>query len=130
MKKITYKLIIAITIIFVIPISACKKSFLDKEPLGSTNESTLATKAGVNSLLMGAYNYMANGWLYNADFLFAEIPTDDANFGSYGSASIGMECFTFDANFPLLQVNGRHFIPVCNVQMMYYAYLLKFLLTL
>ena len=96
MKKITYKLLIAITIIFMIPISACKKSFLDKQPQGSTNESTLATKSGVNGLLNGAYNYLGNGWLFIADFMYAEIPTDDANFGSYGSASLGMECFTYD----------------------------------
>lgn len=102
MKKITYKLIIAITIIFVMPISACKKSFLEKQPLGSTIESTLATKSGVNGLLNGAYNYLGNGWLFNADYIFAEIPTDDANFGSYGSASLGMECFTFDATSWLL----------------------------
>ena len=45
---------------------------------------------------------MGNGWLFNADFLFAEIPTDDANFGSYGSASFGMECFTFDPTLWLI----------------------------
>ncbi len=103
MKKIAIKLSGAFVILFLISMSACKKSFLDLQPKGSTNESTLATKPGVNGLLMGAYNYLGNGWLYASDYLWAEVPSDEANFGSYGTASWGMECFTLNASFFLLE---------------------------
>jgi len=78
---------------------ACNKSFLEKEPLGSTNEITLATREGVNGLLIGAYNRLNNGWLYCSDYLFAEMPGDCANGGSYGFAAWGLKTFIFDANF-------------------------------
>lgn len=47
---------------------ACKKSFLDKRPLGALDPSALANKAGVNGLLIGAYSLLegfggaGNGW--------------------------------------------------------------------
>ena len=85
--------------ISVISIFACKKSYLEKVPVGSTNEITLATKEGVDGLLTGAYNRLNNGWLYASEYLFAEIPSDEANFGSYGGGGWGLEAFTFDANF-------------------------------
>ena len=37
---------------------ACKKSFLDKAPLGSLDPTALANKNGVNGLLIGAYSLM------------------------------------------------------------------------
>lgn len=79
--------------------SSCKKSYLEKNPLGSTSESTLATKEGTDGLLMGAYNRLNNGWLYASEYLFAEIPSDDSNFGSYGGEAWGLETFLFDPNF-------------------------------
>lgn len=79
--------------------AACNKSFLEKDPLGSTNEATLATSVGVNGLLIGAYNRLNNGWLYCSDYLFAEMPADCANGGSYGFAAWGLKTFSFDANF-------------------------------
>lgn len=78
---------------------ACNKSFLERQPQGSTNEITLATREGVNGLLIGAYNYLNNGWLYCSDYLFAEMPGDCANGGSYGFAAWGLKTFIFDANF-------------------------------
>ena len=37
---------------------ACKKSFLDKAPVGSLDPSALANKNGVNGLLIGAYSLL------------------------------------------------------------------------
>lgn len=98
-KKINDKIKIAAILIFLLPVMACKKSFLEVNPLGTTNEVTLATKAGVDGLLMGAYNYMGNGWLFASDYIYASIPSDEANFGSYGGAAWGLETFSFDASF-------------------------------
>lgn len=79
--------------------SGCSKNYLDKQPQGTTNEATLATAAGVNGLLIGAYNRLNNGWLYCSNYLFAETPGDCANFGTYGSAPWGLKTFAFDATF-------------------------------
>lgn len=38
-----------------IGISACKKSFLERAPLGSLSDEIVANKAGINYLLIGAY---------------------------------------------------------------------------
>lgn len=104
MKKIklitsTRRTIFTVAVLTVLAFTACSKSFLEKEPLGYTSENTLATRAGVNGLLMGAYNRLNNGWLYCSDYLFAEMPADCANGGSYGFAAWGIKTFNFDANF-------------------------------
>src|SRR4051812_5737324 len=44
----------------------CKKSFLDKAPIGSVDETLLADKRGVNTLLIGAYSIL-DGWPAPAD---------------------------------------------------------------
>lgn len=57
MKKTQYKLIIG-CLTFVVIAYACNKSFLNKAQLGSTNQESLATKSGVNGLLIGAYSML------------------------------------------------------------------------
>ncbi|MEJ0103836.1 MAG: RagB/SusD family nutrient uptake outer membrane protein [Bacteroidota bacterium] len=114
MKRLLYKTTIAVFTLSCFSLVSCKKSYLDKEPLGTTNEATLATKAGVNGLLVGAYYCLNNGWLYNSEYLWAEIPSDEAYFGSYGSASWGMEFFTFDPNFYIF--NGKWGVIFTSVQ--------------
>ena len=71
---------------------ACKKDFLDKQPLGSTSESTLANKAGVNGLLIGAYSMLdgiggpgTGGAPYSqsiSNWVFGGVASDDAHKGS------------------------------------------------
>ena len=52
-KKILYSIA---TIALLLTISyACKDSFLEQIPTGSTNNAVLATKDGVEGLLVGAY---------------------------------------------------------------------------
>jgi starch-binding outer membrane protein, SusD/RagB family len=55
MKKAKYILILPGVALLMLGIQACKKSFLDKAPLGSISQQTLANKAGVQGLLIGAY---------------------------------------------------------------------------
>ena len=51
MKRITYFLMI----ILIITAYSCKKEFLNRPPLGALSQDVLATPAGVNGLLIGAY---------------------------------------------------------------------------
>jgi hypothetical protein len=71
---------------------ACKKTFLDKQPLGSSSETTLANKAGVNGLLIGAYSMLdgiggpsTGGAPYSqavSNWVFGGVASDDAHKGS------------------------------------------------
>lgn len=55
MKKIKFLLVIAIIAGSVL-LDACKEDFLEVTPYGSLDESVLATYAGVDGLLIGAYS--------------------------------------------------------------------------
>jgi hypothetical protein len=70
----------------------CRKSFLQKEPLGPTSDITLANKAGVLGLLNGAYA-MLDGWggpdlgsgpyaQAVSNWTFGGVGSDDAHKGS------------------------------------------------
>lgn len=68
---------------------ACSKKFLDKAPLGSLDEATLATKAGVEGLLIGAYSMLdghggaGGGWQASAsNWVYGGVASDDAYKGS------------------------------------------------
>jgi hypothetical protein len=70
----------AITVIY-----SCKK-LLDKPPVGSLSANVLASKAGVDGLLIGAYS-MLDGW-NNTDIQFNSpygTGLDNSSFGGYGS---------------------------------------------
>ena len=85
-----YKILLSGIISFVM--ISCRKSFLDKQPLGSTSENTLATKAGVNGLLIGAYSMLdgiggpsTGGAPYSqsiSNWVFGGVASDDAHKGS------------------------------------------------
>ena len=85
------KLIILSGILLSLLIS-CSKNFLDVKPLGSTSETTLASKAGVEGLLIGAYSMLdgigggpAGGSPYSqavSNWVFGGVASDDAHKGS------------------------------------------------
>lgn len=105
MKSINYKVIItSFVVITTVTIIACKKSFLDKELIGPVTQINLATKAGVEGLLIGAYSLLdgvgAAGttgvprltapdgsggvWEGSADnWIFSSVPGGDAHKGSF-----------------------------------------------
>ncbi len=56
MKK-SYKIIALGSMVFLTSIYSCKK-VLDKSPAGVLQASTLANKAGVDGLLIGAYSML------------------------------------------------------------------------
>src|SRR5437588_9649648 len=83
-----YKYLIAAGCAAVI-ITACKRSFLDKPPLGTLNPQIVATKAGVQGLLIGAYSLVdgegaaGDGFASGAsNWIFGGVASDDAYKGS------------------------------------------------
>src|SRR5665647_763023 len=56
MKKIQYKFLISVLLVVIVVVAACKKNFLDKPPLGTLNPQIMASEAGVQGLLIGAYS--------------------------------------------------------------------------
>lgn len=91
MNRITKKtkyLILAGFIVFG-TLVACKKSFLDKPPLGTLNPQIVATKAGVQGLLIGAYSLVdgegasGDGFASGAsNWIYGGVASDDAYKGS------------------------------------------------
>ena len=89
MKKNNFKFLI-IGFLAIIPmLYACTKNFLEKAPLGTLDETTLANKAGVEGLLIGAYSQLngfggANGGFYStpSNWAFGGVASDDAYKGS------------------------------------------------
>lgn len=76
---------------FLLIILSCQDRFLEKGPLGAVTGTTLATKSGVNGLLIGAYSLLdgvgANGtgdtWHTGiSNFLLGSIAADDSHKGS------------------------------------------------
>ena len=55
MKKTKYRVLIPLALV-IVAIAACSKSFLEKPPLGTLNPEIVATEAGVQGLLIGAYS--------------------------------------------------------------------------
>ncbi|WP_295713297.1 RagB/SusD family nutrient uptake outer membrane protein [Mucilaginibacter sp.] len=89
MKKFQLKLIIPLCLLLICTVYACKKSFLDKPALGQIDPALLSNKAGVESLLIGAYSeldgYGGNGAGQSAapsNWMFGSITGGDAYKGS------------------------------------------------
>lgn len=91
MKRMKYKLMLPSLGLLLFLVLACKKSFLDKAPLGSLSQSTLANAVGVKSLLIGAYSMLdgeggitvGNQFGSGTDnWVFGGVVADDAYKGS------------------------------------------------
>ena len=87
MKKIYTKVICAIGLVSMISFIACNKDFLDKQPKGSVSQQVLATKAGANKLLIGAYAMLdgqANADYFgsNSNWLCSNLASHEAIWGT------------------------------------------------
>ncbi|HLA58909.1 MAG TPA: RagB/SusD family nutrient uptake outer membrane protein, partial [Puia sp.] len=90
--KTFYKSLIVASIMMMGLVTSCKKDFLVSNPLGSTSATTLANKAGVEGLLIGAYSMLdgiggpaIDGAPYSqavSNWVFGGIASDDAHKGS------------------------------------------------
>ncbi len=93
MKKINFKLFVPVLVVFLLSAHACKEDFLEKAPAGSSSESVLATKAGVDGLLIGTYALVdgiggpgGSVWAQTVtNWIWGGVASDDAHKGSeYG----------------------------------------------
>src|SRR6187401_820573 len=88
MKKIKFKFIIPAGLSVIAVLAACSKDFLNKPPLGTLNPEIVASVAGIQGLLIGAYSLVdgegasgdgfssgASNWTFN-------VTGDDAYKGS------------------------------------------------
>jgi hypothetical protein len=100
MKKIQYKFLISALLVVIIAVAACKKSFLDKPPLGTLNPQILASEAGVQGLLIGAYSLVdgegapGDGQISAAsNWAQGGVASDDAYKGSDPSDFSSLQAF-------------------------------------
>lgn len=89
MKKIQYKFLIPALLVVIVVVAACKKSFLDRPPLGTLNPQIMASEAGVQGLLIGAYSLVdgegaaGDGFASGAsNWIYGGVAGDDAYKGS------------------------------------------------
>jgi starch-binding outer membrane protein, SusD/RagB family len=89
--KIKYKILLGISMISLILIYACNKSFTNKPPQGTLSLASLSNQAGVQSLLIGAYSMLdqQGGVTVGIQFgngpdkwVFASVVADDSYKGS------------------------------------------------
>src|SRR5271155_4637726 len=90
MKKLNYKVFALSSIVLLTALYSCKK-ILDKAPAGVLAGATLANKAGVDGLLIGAYSLL-DGYYQNqpgtnygsgiSNWTFGGVGADDAYKGS------------------------------------------------
>ena len=88
MKRLNIKLVILLGLVLALPFS-CKDEFLDITPNGSLDANILATKDGVNNLLIGAYGLVdgvsSNGFGWEAassNWVYGSIRGLEANKGT------------------------------------------------
>ena len=89
MKKIQYKFLILASLGVIVAVAACKKTFLDKPPLGTLSPQILATEPGLQGLLIGAYSLVdgegasGDGFMSGAsNWILGGVASDDAYKGS------------------------------------------------
>lgn len=109
MRKLIFRFIITGCIISIGFLIACKKEFLEVPPLGLLGESTLATKAGLNGLLIGAYSLLdghpgGNSMAMSmSNWQYGGVASDDAHKGSEYGDQTDLE---FIENYSALPVNS------------------------
>lgn len=118
MKNLRFKLNTIYVLICLTLVQACQQDFLDLEPVGTTNETILANKSGLNKLLIGAYAALP---LYDTYFgvsnsLFGSMASDDAYVGSFGDIPDQeiIERYAYDGTNP--SISGKWKVVYGGVQ--------------
>ena len=79
-----------ITLVALVVLNACKKSFLEPQPYSRYTGEQLESKKGVEALLIGAYGMLdgqgiagASGWMVGAtNWVYGDVSSDDAYKGT------------------------------------------------
>ena len=116
MKRLNIKLVILLGLVLALPFS-CKDEFLDITPNGSLDANILATKDGVNNLLIGAYGLVdgvsSNGFGWEAassNWVYGSIRGLEANKGTDAGDQPdinAIQTYTEAATNPYLNVKWR-----------------------
>jgi hypothetical protein len=102
MRKFPFKLILTGVVVFFLSLSACKEEFLEKDPIGSINEDILATKSGINGVLIGAYSLLdgvgaTGGSFWSSLTVLSSMASDDAHVGTEPNGLLASyEAYTHD----------------------------------
>jgi starch-binding outer membrane protein, SusD/RagB family len=98
-----------LVLVISIAVAACKKSFLETPPLGTLNPEIVATEAGVQGLLIGAYSLVDGAGASGdgqesaaSNWVFGGITSDDAYKGSDPSDFASLAAFE---NWTITPVN-------------------------
>ncbi len=108
MKNTHYKLIVISCILSSLLLLYACQDYLEIAPLGSLSETTLANKAGVEGLLIGAYSLLdgiggpggdTGPWVQGiSNWIFSGVASDDAHKGSaYGDETFIQEIENYSA---------------------------------
>ena len=89
MKRLNYKIIIFLCLLVgIVTFYACKKNFLDKQPLGRLVPAPLANATGVQTILVGAYHSLlgeTNWGSAPSNWVFGSVVGGDSYKGSVPS---------------------------------------------
>ncbi|MEO8764495.1 MAG: RagB/SusD family nutrient uptake outer membrane protein [Ginsengibacter sp.] len=93
MKNFIHKLNISTVLFLVLFSEGCKKSYLEKKPLGYVTQTVLYNKEGADALLIAAYslldgspNNTQNAWSSMNNWIYGGVASDDAHKGTeYGN---------------------------------------------
>ncbi|MDQ3279034.1 MAG: RagB/SusD family nutrient uptake outer membrane protein, partial [Bacteroidota bacterium] len=106
--KRKYIIYIPACVLALLVIQACKKNFLDRQPMGSLNETNLANSVGVEGLLIGAYAKLGGSQNWGSapsNWVFGSVIADEAYKGSTPSDQPDinpLESWAYNTNNPYL----------------------------
>ncbi|AKD55464.1 RagB/SusD family nutrient uptake outer membrane protein [Spirosoma radiotolerans] len=112
-------------LVFLTATNSCTKEYLEVGAIGATSETTLANKAGVNGLLVGAYSLL-DGWgvpnttyyfIGVSNWIYGGVTSDDAHTGTQASALPPMESvesYKYDAT--MAPFNNKWIVLYAGVQ--------------
>lgn len=113
------KLIIYLVVTIVVSLGSCSKSYLEIKPYGDLGEDILATKSGVNGLLIGAYSLLKGGGTQGGNYdngWTSLLAPDDARMGSESGVSIE-DAFLIDPTTPSINARWKYIyaaVQRCN----------------
>jgi hypothetical protein len=102
MKRNCLKPILTGCLVSLLSLSACKEEYLEKQPIGSISESTLANKSGIKGVLIGAYSLLdgagaTGGGIWGSPTVMSSMASDDAHVGTEPNGLLASyEAYTHD----------------------------------
>ncbi|KAA9353593.1 RagB/SusD family nutrient uptake outer membrane protein [Larkinella humicola] len=102
MKRSYLKPILTGCLVSLLSLSACTEEYLEKQPIGSISESTLANKSGIKGVLIGAYSLLdgvgaTGGSFWSSPTVLSSMASSDAHVGTEPNGLLASyEAYTHD----------------------------------